>query len=448
MTRKRKSQKDRRSLERTVLAARGRSGGASGFTLVEMMVALVAGALVVTSVYYIGTVTTRQFVEQDEISRMQQGLRLTANRLKRDIERAGFLSTPNLAKTRALCDPTGPNGTNTISNFSAIQLQDNGSIGALGGDASAEVAKNAVQLDAILLTGNFITVDEQVAEFVRPNRLIFRTDLQGFRRNFVDPSSNAISPGAFNAVYAVGRHIRLVNQTGRQMFFKIETSWAPLSNPPDKTERPWVDLESPAGDITELLSGPCSGQFFFATPIMALKYHVLAATDPRYPGSARLDRGTLNGTNAALIRVEVNLDPADPFNPNNEIDSTAQIVLDNAVYFDVDFVADQRATGATEPDFVLLDDEFAELDPNATDETGAHRLRSAVIRIGVRGPREDPRLKWPYPGARSDAPIDNQPLWRYDAVPDVEGTARVREMRLEVPLPNIANADPDIRGAT
>lgn len=419
----------------------------SGFTLVEMMVALVAGALVVTSVYYIGTVTTRQFVEQDEISRLQQGLRLTANRLKRDVERAGFLSTPNLIKTRALCDPSGPNGDGSIDNFAAVHLDNNGSIAALGGATSAEVKKNAVELDSIVLTGNFITVDEQVAEFQPPNRLVFRTDLQGFRRNFVAPDGS-ISAEAFTSVYVskaadpngYGRHIRVVNQTGRQMYFRIGEAGLDAT-----TGLPYVTLNSDGTMVNELLSGPCSGAYFFVTPIMAIKYHVVAPGDANYPGTNRLDKGSLHGTHAALVRVEVALDPTDPFKPALEIESTAQIVLDNVVFFDVDFVSDKRDAGEAQPLFADVQDESG-MNPNSEGSDGAHRLRSAIIRVGTRGPREDPKLKWPYPGDRSD--IVTEPMWRYDAVPDVDGTARVRELRIEVPLPNVANADPDIRGAT
>ena len=75
----------------------------AGFTLVELMIATIAGAFAVAGVYYLNGVSSRMFNEQMRVSETQMSLRGALEQLRRDISRAGYLATAN-SKILTGCD--------------------------------------------------------------------------------------------------------------------------------------------------------------------------------------------------------------------------------------------------------------------------------------------------------------------------------------------------------
>ena len=69
----------------------------AGFTLLEMMAALVAGLIAIGSIYTLSSASSKHFHEQQRISQTQMSLRMAMSRLTSDIARAGFGGTPNSA---------------------------------------------------------------------------------------------------------------------------------------------------------------------------------------------------------------------------------------------------------------------------------------------------------------------------------------------------------------
>ena len=80
---------------------------ARGFTLIELMVAMVIGLTAVTSVYTLGSAMSKQFYEEQRVATSQGTSRVAIMELRRDISRAGLFGTPNAAK-EASCDGTNP----------------------------------------------------------------------------------------------------------------------------------------------------------------------------------------------------------------------------------------------------------------------------------------------------------------------------------------------------
>ena len=67
----------------------------SGFTLIELMVAMVVGLTAITSVYSLGSAMSRQFYEEQRTATAQGTSRVAIMELRRDISRAGLFGSPN-----------------------------------------------------------------------------------------------------------------------------------------------------------------------------------------------------------------------------------------------------------------------------------------------------------------------------------------------------------------
>jgi type II secretory pathway pseudopilin PulG len=67
-----------------------------GFTLVELLVATVAGLIVGLSVVALSKEATNTFHEESRTAAAEMGLRVALDRLRADIGRASFMSTPNI----------------------------------------------------------------------------------------------------------------------------------------------------------------------------------------------------------------------------------------------------------------------------------------------------------------------------------------------------------------
>ena len=78
-------------------AARRQRNGSRGFTLIEISVALVAGLVVGLAVVGLSKEATNTFHEEMRSSAAEMGLRTAVERLRSDLARAAYMSTPNIA---------------------------------------------------------------------------------------------------------------------------------------------------------------------------------------------------------------------------------------------------------------------------------------------------------------------------------------------------------------
>ena len=79
----------------------------SGFTLIELMVAMVVGLTAITSVYSLGSAMSKQFYEEQRTASSQGASRVAIMELRRDISRAGLFGSPNGTR-EPTCDSTPP----------------------------------------------------------------------------------------------------------------------------------------------------------------------------------------------------------------------------------------------------------------------------------------------------------------------------------------------------
>jgi hypothetical protein len=109
--------------------------------------------------------------------------------------------------------------------------------------------------------------------------------------------------------------------------------------------------------------------------------------------------------------------------------NTTQVIAEFVSNFRVSFLVDGRSDPAGAPDFSAgpITGTTAQTSVNATPE----RVRAVIIELGIRTPLEDPSIELM---SATDGGVGT----RFDVDKDQYGTARVRQMRIEVPVMNIA----------
>jgi prepilin-type N-terminal cleavage/methylation domain-containing protein len=388
-----------RQIKRRRAARRRRAG----FTLIEMMVALAAGAIAVVSIYYVTAASSHHFHEQQRVAQSQMSLRMAIEQLRRDVSRAGFMASPNSAREKQCVAPSVP--------IRAVQLTDGGSTAAL-----LNAATNVVQGDTLDMIGNYVTTDSYLAvgSDATGGTLFLQPSWQGFRRSFSQDIGGTFSATAFDDVFANGRWVRI--RTRDQMTF-----FATITGRVSGTRSVTFNPSLPVG--TGCVPGLCDG--CSVAPIARVQYTLVQTSALGAAGSTLVSASPIPGLNdAALVRREVNI--AD----GSLVAGSERVILEHVAEFDVDFITDDSGDPALPPVLAFKNDAAAQLALAVTPE----RVRSAIIRLSVHTPGEEPRFQF---AARASL---NAPLTSFELDPAATGAARVRSETVEVLLTNVATA--------
>lgn len=382
---------------------RRRHESESGFTLIELMVALVAGLIAISSVYTISKASSQNFHEQQRISQAQMATRMAVEQIRLDVQRAGFLGSANTATERT-CLPM-PDG----QHFGAIQVLQGADTGNLPNPGT-----NGVQADRITMVGNYATTSRYVIDSAIGTLARIDGSTQGFRDSFGIQGTD-FDADIFNDVFRSGRYLHIEDTDGDHFFVRITGT-----DPSTLSVNFTPSLNSGSGNC---VSGALRQAFI--SPLMRIEYTVVG------PGDATVNLGNIFGDAAqqaldaqrgtipsVLIRREVAFDPAATPVLNSE-----RIVLDFVANFDVDIIAD---TNAAPGPLVRMDD----LTAQALTLNNPQQVRSVIIDIANRTADQDE--SFPFVPRAAGAP-----LTRYQVNPGRPGAARVRGLRAEIFLPNV-----------
>lgn len=379
---------------------------AQGFTLIELMVALVAGLIAISSVYTISKASSQNFHEQQRISQAQMATRMAVEQIRLDVQRAGFLGSANTATERT-CLPM-PDG----QNFGAIQVLHGADTGAL-----PNAGTNGVHADRVTMVGNYATTSRYVVDSAIGTLARIDGSTQGFRDSFGIPGTDFDS-AIFNDVFRTGRYLHIEDTDGDHFFLRITGT-----DPSTLSVNFTPSLNSGSGNC---VSGALRQAFI--SPLMRIEYTVVDASDGSvnlaniFGNAAQQQLDALRGTiPSVLIRREVAFDPAASPIPNSE-----RIVLDFVANFDVDIIADTNGAPGLPPTIVRMDDLAAQ----ALTLNNPQQVRSVIIDIANRTADQDE--SFPFVPRAAGAP-----LTRYQVAAGRPGAARVRGLRAEIFLPNV-----------
>ena len=388
---------------------------ATGFTIVELMVALTVGAIALSSLYAVGSASTRHFREQQRISNTQSSLRAAMNQVKHDFARAGYLATPSINVPAERCAQIGPPINSTANVLGNGQLA---AVSALFKDVTRPAELDPANLNAwarvddVILMGNYATSGEYSGVVIDGTRFVVTipTTTQSFTRDFTHWFAEngrpvgACSPTALAAAFPPNRLVRLHTQAETHLFAQVVGT---TCNDP-----------APTASITLATSVPvsCNVTAGWISPVNTIRYRVVAATGTE---ASRVGPNDV----AVLRRTEVNpANRAAALTVNaagNVVNADDRVVLDYVVRFDVNFLL--RNTATTNQ---------AQLVPATQAEIAANpeRIRTAIIELAARTPVHEPLM---------DVRLGTMRLPPF-RVTNTVGSARTRALRAELFLPNIA----------
>jgi prepilin-type N-terminal cleavage/methylation domain-containing protein len=357
----------------------------AGFTLVEMLVAVVAGAMTIATVYSLGAGSTRAFQEQNRISQAQAAVRSGMEHVRRDISRAGFGATPDSGTNASNGDRgANPAGCAVTQGFRLVgfAVNDNAYTAQLW---LADDAHNRVQADGVVMSGNFATGDHYlVSEIVGGTTISLQQTRQSFRRSFGAP----LDPQRFQDAFRPGRWVYLVSETGRRVAREIAS----------------VNGASATITVTEAISVGCFGYGRGAriSPISRVEYYATAPENDAafawlLPAGSATERYARGVEQTILARRELSFSDA-----NTPIANSERVVLEYLVHFDAAITRATAAAGVVDPGLVETLDGDGGAAALAADPGSGRAVR---VTLGVRTPGVDRNFPWTGPRASQRAPL-------------------------------------------
>ncbi|MBN1772596.1 MAG: prepilin-type N-terminal cleavage/methylation domain-containing protein [Deltaproteobacteria bacterium] len=407
-----------------------------GFTIVELLVSLVVAAVALIGIYYYYATVQQAMREQGRISQAQLEARLGMEMISSDLQRAGYLATPNSDRDPLVCRPEGM----TPLRVHPIVFRNGGTSGAIfarDGTAPALPVETAAQNvnvspDDVILYGNYLSANEYLAETINAAAATVRLQpLLVYQDPGVADGGAALpavlTDAEFAQLFPTSAFLRIVNRHGFAQFTRIT---------------------SVSGFASRMLTvSPAPIQFSPAT----------ACGVEGFCEGCRV-----NVVNGVWYRIEQRSDVDDPATPENEkevtdlvrymvdqnrapIPATRETVVRYAVDFQIWFRAAQPGAGGSATFDINLSPDVpddgtvviggAVNPPDGSLTARPEAIRSAIVRVTVRTRIEDP--KFPFQ-ARPDR---QQRLKAWKVFPGSEGAAHVRTYTTEVELPNIAFAN-------
>jgi prepilin-type N-terminal cleavage/methylation domain-containing protein len=437
----------------------------SGFTLIELMVAMVISLIAVSSIYSLGAAMSKQFYEEQRVATSQGTSRIAILELRRDISRAGLFGSPN-GTSEPTCDATPPSlpqltgGSGDLGAFQYYPDYDLATTLDPGGTNTGVHADRLRVLTSLYLTDqlllNSASTTGDVVVIQGGNQAYVRTFAWGQAAGDVSAAEPEYLSGtlgwdaawgsqsaSWNGVsqkgaraFQTGSLLHISTPEGRHFFRSV---FGRTGNTQDEVR---ITITPPLPIGTACLPGAAEGST--VAPLQWVEYAIIDPfnvaeagadffdfdgmffidLDPNSP-SFQLKNTTANDLREApnLVLVRRILDA----NTGNVQPNTTQVVAEFVTNFQVSFVMDQQSGTTNAPDlstqpFTGTGATTGTTDVNAFPE----RVRTVVIDLGIRNPLEDPNV------ASIQTPT------RFDVDDTQRGSARVRNMRIEIPVMNVA----------
>jgi len=413
------------NLARRATRARGRAG----FTLVELMVALTGGLFISLAVFALARDSGRFYQRETRLANATVSGLIGFERLRADLGRAGFLSSPNVFRDPRLCG--SPDGTWPLAlrNLASIQL-------TTPAASYAALTANGRTPPVITLAGSYSSPDVYGAKVVPSgNTVIFELSTKEAAGALRRLGSSAMPDTlTMQAAFPTEHALRIV-QNGKQYYGQIVGAAGGAQPTVTINTQPAIQFRSgsPIGcGLSDVVGSGAS------TPaINVVNFIQYAVRPPQTPlaiaGYQNLFTNSADAPGEAgrteLTRVELNIN-------GQAIDGTEEIVAEYAVDLNLQLTAVTSTTGCCDPNLGLL----SPTDPLFPTFTGAvfntlntpELIRSVRVRLGVRSREADRTATVANPA--------NQGMFRFNIGSGTAETfARVRTFQADVVLHNQAD---------
>lgn len=367
-----------------------------GFTLPEILVSLVAGLIIAVAVVGLAKTATTTFHEETRIAGSELALRLASERVRSDIQRAAFMSSPNLRFDPMAARVPGGDGIKSstvwgMTHLQGVFYQANELATASAGTPAAKLAEvNGLSPDAITLAGNFTGTDEFIGT-VTPGaspctgpRVDLSLDDAAVLRIMRLPSGAANPNAAVHLQQAfqpvVGHNFlaRVVDASGR-------THFAPACATGITAGRPWVGLQGTDAILFSDQTGGAGGVTGYESVTIAPVQHVRWRLRPAagVDNVAIGDGGTVGSAKLDLVREWLDA--------TGTVAGTPEIIAEYATDFELSFAVRTSAGAVVSLPYgdARNTDYTRQLADLSTVDVGPHRVRSVRVRLGTRSPIAD-----------------------------------------------------------
>jgi hypothetical protein len=380
------------------------------------MVALSGGLFLSVMVFALARDTSRFYQREGRLASATLAGMMGFERLKADIARAGYLSTPNIVRDPKVCP--APGRPTQLARLASIRI--NADQPALGGNAA--ITGNGLTPDEIVLAGSYGATDEFPLRQAAGNVLFLQTNVPPMARlGYLAAGLTAAEQQELLAnVFRVGRILRLTDNAGLQQFGVIAGVTGGL--------QPQVNLAAaPAlvyggGGQSCGIQGDCTGCLVSVVNVIRyqirdLKADGLARFAPLWTASAAAPG---EATRTELVRQELDATGAVIETAG---DLTTELIAEYAV--DLGFsVTAQLPTATDAVDLQPGGPNFTQIfDATAANVGNPQRVRAVRARLSVRSREADREVA--IPGG----------LYRFQ-LPDSGDWARVRTFQADIGLPN------------
>jgi Tfp pilus assembly protein PilW len=415
-----------------------------GFTIVEVLVALSAGVLVSLAAFSLSKSATAFFQREARISSAQLALTLAMNRLTGDIQRASFLSTPNIQLDPSVCTTTNSTWTAGLSVLSGITITP--------GPGTAQGAQQNPPLTPdVLVVGGSLSSNEsfQVQSVVNGNGgplVILRSPANepatmrmlaslGVGETLTSKATPIFYPSVYpGPPVQSGRFARIYQPETNTAWYGVISTFVvdPTTGAIDIQLQSAPTLPTKPGSVCGIGIGDTGGGWIFSV-VSRVQYDIrsLAGTTSQYaamvnPTSPTLAQVTGDSGRTELVRTELDQN-------NVQIASTMEVVAEYAVDMRFGITVSSIVANNNYQPYVTA---FAVGDPTvytwaASIANGGRPelLRSVQVRLSTRtrAPDRDADLPAGPDGRRLHFLVDPslQPAY-----------ARVRTIYANVALPN------------
>jgi hypothetical protein len=202
-----------------------RTPSCGGFTLVELMVSITGGLFVAIAVFMLAKQSTNLYQSEGRAGNATLSSMVGFERLRQDVERASFLSSPMIRRDPKLCgDPVGSSDwPKYLKHLQGVMITP-----ANAAVVPNVLAKNGSKPDEITLAGSYVSDERFFADTISSaggsDTITLESDKGGLAKlGYVNLGSSPAAQAALLAsVFAPGRALRIVDKSnGREAYGTI-----------------------------------------------------------------------------------------------------------------------------------------------------------------------------------------------------------------------------------
>ncbi|GAC1586091.1 MAG: hypothetical protein NVS3B20_15380 [Polyangiales bacterium] len=377
----------RAAAPRVTTCVRSRRARARGFTLLELLAATVASLLVVIAALVLSRGATRLFAGETRVGASQFNLRLGIDRMRSDIERAAFMSSPNGHSDPDVCpDPTTGTPIMYMQGVSYVQNANTPETAPV----QALTTSNNLSYDLLRLPGNYATTDSYLVSTIDINSAgVYNIYLQrqtGAMARLLAAGESGSPANLLAAAFPNGNILRVTNLVGSSQFLIISTSAIGSDGVPIISARQAPPIRTTAGAVARcgIPGGGAACMGCTVNSVQTVDYMLGSLKTNTAFGWAYPEAGVAADTEKYdLVRRARDQDG------NSDYSLVAEYVVDLAFAFSVDTDTTGTAPNIVSFPFGDANNTAYGADVTVTNTARPQRIRSVRYRVGTRSKDAD-----------------------------------------------------------